>query len=169
MPLQNHMHLISTDDHLIEHPKLWSDRLPKKFLDAGPRIIEKVMPRSVHAGDGARGDAGTKLAEVWIYEDRVYPYIGLNAVAGKKPEEYGAEPTRYEDMIAGCFDPKARVLDMDIDGVQAGLSFPSFPRFAGTVFLEGKDRELALLSVKAWNDYHIDEWCASAPDRLIPL
>ncbi|NRI69437.1 amidohydrolase, partial [Rhodococcus sp. MS16] len=107
--------------------------------------------------------------EVWIYEDRVYPYIGLNAVAGKKPEEYGAEPTRYEDMIAGCFDPKARVLDMDIDGVQAGLSFPSFPRFAGTVFLEGKDRELALLSVKAWNDYHIDEWCASAPDRLIPL
>ncbi|WP_024795572.1 amidohydrolase family protein [Tomitella biformata] len=169
MPLQSHMHLISTDDHLIEHPKLWSDRLPKKFLDAGPRIIEKVMPRSVHAGDGARGDAGTKLAEVWTYEGRIYPYIGLNAVAGKKPEEFGAEPTRYEDMIPGCYDPAARVLDMDIDGVQATLSFPSFPRFAGTVFLEAEDKELALLSVKAWNDYHIDEWCASAPDRLIPL
>lgn len=169
MPLQNHMHLISTDDHLIEHPMLWSDRLPKKFLEAGPRIIEKEMPRTVHAADGANSKVGTKLAEVWIYEGRVYPYIGLNAVAGKKPEEYGAEPTRYEDMIPGCYDPHARVLDMDIDGVQAGLSFPSFPRFAGTVFLEGDDRELALLSVQAWNDYHIDEWCAAAPDRLIPL
>ncbi|WP_280490225.1 amidohydrolase family protein [Nocardia carnea] len=169
MPLQNHMHLISTDDHLIEHPRLWADRLPKKFLDTGPRIIEKEMPRSVHAGDGANSKTGTKVAEVWTYEGRIYPYIGLNAVAGKKPEEYGAEPTRYEEMIPGCYDPKARVLDMDIDGVQAGLSFPSFPRFAGTVFLEGEDKELALLSVQAWNDYHIDEWCATAPDRLIPL
>lgn len=169
MPLQSHMQLISTDDHLIEPPSLWADRLPKKFLEAGPRIIEKEMPRSVHAGDGNNNKTGTKLAEVWIYEGRIYPYIGLNAVAGKKPEEYGAEPTRYEDMIPGCYEPKARVLDMDIDGVQAGLSFPSFPRFAGTVFLDGEDKELALLSVKAWNDFHIDEWCATAPDRLIPL
>lgn len=169
MPLQNHMHLISTDDHLIEPPSLWADRLPKKFLEAGPRIIEKEMPRSVHAGDGNNNKTGTKLAEVWIYEGRVYPYIGLNAVAGKKPEEYGAEPTRYEDMIPGCYEPKARVLDMDIDGVQAGLSFPSFPRFAGTVFLDGEDKELALCAVQAWNDFHIDEWCATAPDRLIPL
>src|SRR5690606_27142737 len=83
--------------------------------------------------------------------------------------EYGVEPTRYEDMLPGCYDPRARVLDMDIDGVQAGLSFPSFPRFAGTVFLEGEDKELALLCVKAWNDHMLDEWCAAAPDRLIPI
>lgn len=170
MPLQDHMHLISTDDHLIEHPKLWSDRLPKKFLEAGPKIIEKEMPKSIHVGDGDKAlEAGTKIAEVWEYEGRIYPYIGLNAVAGKKPEEFGAEPTRYEDMIPGCYEPKARVQDMDIDGVQATLSFPSFPRFAGTVFLEAQDKELALLSVQAWNDYVLDEWCASAPDRLIPL
>ncbi|NNH70845.1 amidohydrolase [Nocardia uniformis] len=169
MPLQDHMHLISTDDHLIEHPRLWSDRLPKRFVGAGPRIIEKEMSKSVITGDGGRSDIGTKLAEVWEYEGRIYPYIGLNAVAGKKPEEFGAEPTRYEDMIPGCYEPKARVQDMDIDGVQATLSFPSFPRFAGTVFLEGNDKELALLCVQAWNDYILDEWCAYAPDRLIPL
>ncbi|MYR06884.1 amidohydrolase family protein [Gordonia sp. SID5947] len=169
MPLQDHMHLISTDDHLIEHPRLWQDRLPKKFLDAGPKIIEKEMPKSIHSGDGGRDSAGTKIAEVWQYEGRIYPYIGLNAVAGKKPEEYGAEPTRYEDMIPGCYEPNARLKDMDIDGVEATLSFPSFPRFAGTVFLEGEDKELALLSVQAWNDYVLDEWCATDPDRLIPL
>lgn len=167
MPLQDHMHLISTDDHLIEHPRLWSDRLPSKFLEAGPKIIEKAMPSGLFPIPGA--PAGTRLAEVWEYEGRIYPYIGLNAVAGKKPEEYGVEPTRYEDMLPGCYDPHARVLDMDIDGVQAGISFPSFPRFAGTVFLEAEDKELALLCVEAWNDHMLDEWCAAAPDRLIPI
>ena len=169
MPLQDHMQLISTDDHLIEHPMLWQDRLPAKYRDVGPRIIEKEMPRAIHAGDGGRHDGSTKIAEVWQYEGRIYPYIGLNAVAGKKPEEYGAEPTRYEEMIPGCYEPVARLRDMDIDGVHATLSFPSFPRFAGTVFLEGEDKELALLCVRAWNDYVLDEWCPTDPDRLIPL
>ena len=46
MPLQNHMHLISTDDYLIEHPLLWVDRLPKKFLDAAPCRPACRSPRS---------------------------------------------------------------------------------------------------------------------------
>ncbi|MCW2717321.1 amidohydrolase family protein [Pseudonocardia sp.] len=90
-------------------------------------------------------------------------------MAGKKPEEFGAEPTRYDEMIPGCYDPKARLVDMDIDGVWGALCFPSFPRFAGTIFLQGEDRELAALCVQAWNDYMLDEWCATAPDRFIPL
>jgi predicted TIM-barrel fold metal-dependent hydrolase len=72
-------------------------------------------------------------------------------------------------MIPGCYDPKARVADMDIDGVWGGLNFPTFPGISGRFFLEGEDKELALLCVKAWNDYSIDEWCAAAPDRFIPL
>jgi predicted TIM-barrel fold metal-dependent hydrolase len=156
MPLQPWMKLLSTDDHLIEHPKLWTDRLPKKFLERGPRIIEQ--PRE-----------GRAPGEVWNFEDRIYPYIGLNAVAGKKPEEFGTEPTRYDEMIPGCYDPKARLADMDVDGVWGAINFPSFPRFAGTVFLESEDKELGLACVQAWNDYKLDEWCAAAPDRFIPL
>lgn len=181
MPLQDHMQLISVDDHLIEPPNVWTSRLPKKHLDQGPRIVEMDMSQS--GGDeglsklllaSSRGEGGQapkqgRLAEVWSYEGKIYPNIGLNAVAGKKPQEYGMDPTRYSDMLPGCYDPKARVADMDIDGVQAALCFPSFPRFAGTVFIDHKDSELALLSVKAWNDFHLDEWAASAPDRFIPL
>ncbi|MBE9373296.1 amidohydrolase [Saccharopolyspora sp. HNM0983] len=157
MPLQPWMKLLSTDDHLIEPPSLWSDRLPKKYQEQAPRIVEQ-----------SRGE-GVAPAEVWTYEGRIYPYIGLNAVAGKKPEEFGMEPTRFDEMIPGCYDPKARIRDMDLDGVWGAMSFPSFPRFAGTVFLEGEDRDLALLCVRAWNDFVLDEWCAAAPDRLIPL
>ncbi|WP_258081410.1 amidohydrolase family protein [Nocardia nova] len=178
MPLQDSMQMISVDDHLIEPPSVWVDRLPKKFIEDGPRIVE--MDMSQNAGDEelskvlldaarAGGQGAKRLSEVWVYEGRVYPNIGLNAVAGKKPQEYGMDPTRYSDMLPGCYDPVARVADMDVDGVQAALCFPSFPRFSGTVFLEGKDKELALLSVRAWNDFHLDEWAAAAPDRFIPL
>jgi predicted TIM-barrel fold metal-dependent hydrolase len=72
-------------------------------------------------------------------------------------------------MIPGCYDPAARVKDMDLDGEQAALCFPSFPGFGGSTFFKAPDRELAHECVKAWNDFHIEEWCATAPDRLIPM
>ena len=40
MPLRDDMHLISTDDHLVEHPRVWLDRLPSHYHEAGPRIVE---------------------------------------------------------------------------------------------------------------------------------
>lgn len=131
MPLQPSMKLLSVDDHLIEPPHVWTDRLPKKYIEDGPRIVE--FPRE-----------GKPPVHQWVYEGRSYPNIGLNAVAGKSPEEFGVDPVRYDDMIPGCYDPKARLADMDIDGVHAMLCFPSFPRFCGTVFLEGEDKDLAL-------------------------
>jgi predicted TIM-barrel fold metal-dependent hydrolase len=152
MPLQDHMRIVSVDDHLIEHPRVWQDRLPEKFKENGPTIIED-----------ANGH------HVWRYEGRIYPNIGLNAVAGKQPEEYGLEPLRYDDMIPGCYDPAARVKDMDLDGVHTALCFPSFPGFAGGVFQRAEDKQLAAVCVEAWNDFHIDEWCASAPDRFVPV
>jgi predicted TIM-barrel fold metal-dependent hydrolase len=156
MPLQPWMKMISVDDHLIEHANVWQDRLPQRLRDAGPRIVEE--PRE----DGPS-------AEVWHYEGRRYPTIGLNAVAGKRYEDYGTDPIRFTDMIPGCYDPRARLQDMDVDGVWAGLNFPSFARFSGTVFLEGTDTELAELCIRAYNDYVLDEWCAVDPERLIPV
>ena len=58
---------------------------------------------------------------------------------------------------------------MDTDGVHAQLCFPSFPRFGGTLFLEGTDPQLAHLCVMAYNDFIIDEWAAAFPSRLIPM
>jgi predicted TIM-barrel fold metal-dependent hydrolase len=152
VPLQDHMKIVSVDDHLIEHPRVWLDRLPAKFREDGPQIIETEQGH-----------------HVWQYEGNRFPYIGLNAVAGKDPKDFGIEPVRYDDMIPGCYDPVARVKDMDLDGVHAALCFPSFPGFGGGVFKRAKDPELALACVQAWNDFSIDEWCGSAPDRYVPL
>jgi predicted TIM-barrel fold metal-dependent hydrolase len=146
------MQIVSVDDHVIEHPRVWTDRLPERMREAGPQIVET--------------DAGH---HVWKYEGSLFPYIGLNAVAGKEPKDFGMEPVRYDDMIPGCYDPVARVRDMDTDGVQAATCFPSFPGFGGGVFQRAVDKELALACVQAWNDFSLDEWCASAPDRFVPL
>jgi predicted TIM-barrel fold metal-dependent hydrolase len=151
VPLQEDHQIVSVDDHLIEHPRVWRDRLPAKFREAGPRIIES---------DGNH---------LWSFEGDLTPTVGLNAVAGKPREEWGCDPVRFEDMIPGCYDPAARVKDMDLDGVQTALCFPSFPGFGGNKFFRAKDKELALLCVRAWNDFYIDEWCATAPERFIPL
>ena len=151
MPLLDEHQIVSVDDHLVEHPRVWHDRLPAAMREAGPRIVEM------------------EGKHIWNYDGDMFPTIGLNAVAGKPPEEWGMDPVRYEDMIPGCYDPTARVADMDLDGVQAALCFPSFPGFAGGTFHRAKDKDLALLSLKAWNDFSIDEWCATAPDRYIPL
>lgn len=153
MPLQDHMKIVSVDDHLIEHGRVWSDRLPSKYKEIGPHLVDEGR------------------MQMWVYEDNVQvAFTGLGAASGRSFEQYGMDAIHESEMLPGCNDPHERLKDMDIDGVWAQLNFPSYPRFAGTQFLlAGKDRELALLCVQAYNDFVLDEWCAAAPDRFIPL
>jgi predicted TIM-barrel fold metal-dependent hydrolase len=142
--------LISVDDHVIEPPHVWQDRVPEKFKDAAPRIVND--------DDG----------EAWLYDGKRIATIGLSAAAGKKKDEFSPTPVTYEDMRPGCYDSVERTKDMDRDGVLASLCFPSFPRFCGQTFYEADNRELALLCVRAYNDWMIDEWSGAAPGRFIP-
>jgi predicted TIM-barrel fold metal-dependent hydrolase len=143
--------VVSVDDHIIEHPNVWLDRLPAKYRDRAPQVRHE---------DGI---------PIWHYDGRRYPPLGLDAVAGDDPTEFNLDPKKFEAMRPGCYDPKARLADMDADGIWASLAFPQFPRFAGQTFLDGDDRGLALACVQAWNDFVLDEWSATDPNRLIPL
>ena len=144
--------LISVDDHVVEPPTLFDRHLPAAYKDQAPRVVTLA--------DGA---------EVWLFNGRPRPNIGLNAVVGRRPEEYGMEPTAYAQMRAGCYDVDARIGDMNANGVLASMCFPSFPTFAGQTFAECADKTLARALVQAYNDWHIDEWCGSHPGRFIPL
>jgi predicted TIM-barrel fold metal-dependent hydrolase len=105
-----------------------------------------------------------------MYDGVPHPSIGLNAVAGKRREEYGLDPTSYDGMRPGCYTVADRIADMDVDGIHAQVCFPSFPGFAGSTFFRAPDKQLAEACVTAWNDWMIDEWCAGAGHgRLIPL
>ncbi len=144
--------VISVDDHIVEPKHTFEGRLPAKFADRAPRVIRKDN------------------ADVWVYDGQEFPNVGFNAVVGRPVDEWGFEPTRFEDMRRGSWDIHRRVQDMNLSGVYASLSFPSFlPGFAGQrLQLSTKDPELALAAVRAWNDWHIEEWAGSYPDRIIP-
>src|SRR5205823_9132868 len=58
---------------------------------------------------------------------------------------------------------------MDANGVLGSMCFPSFPQLCGQLFARTKDKDLALAVLQAYNDWHIDDWCGSYPDRFIPL
>ncbi len=58
---------------------------------------------------------------------------------------------------------------MNRNGVLGSMCFPSFVQFCGQLFSKSKDLDMALNLLRAYNDWHIDEWCGTYPGRFIPL
>lgn len=144
--------LVSVDDHLVEPPDMFDGRIPAKYADQAPKV-ERLE-------DGS---------DVWTFNGSIIPNIGLNAVAGRPMEEYGVEPTAFDEMRPGCFDIHERIKDMNAGGLLASMNFPSFPGFSGRLFAACADKDLALAVVQAYNDWHIEEWCGAYPGRMIPM
>ena len=84
------MILVSVDDHVCEPPDMWEGRLSSQWKDRAPKLV--------HKADGS---------DVWVFEGQQIPNVGLNAVAGRRPEEYGMEPTALTQLRAGCYDVEA--------------------------------------------------------------
>ncbi|SNW19236.1 amidohydrolase 2 [Mycolicibacterium thermoresistibile] len=145
------MILISVDDHTVEPPDMFRNHLPRKYLDDAPRLV--------HNPDGS---------DTWQFRDVVIPNVALNAVAGRPKEEYGLEPQGLDEIRPGCWQVDERVKDMNAGGILASICFPSFPGFAGRLFVT-EDSEFSLALVRAYNDWHIEEWCGAYPGRFIPM
>lgn len=143
--------LVSVDDHLVEPPDMFQDRLASKYVEFAPKFITNP--------DGTN---------VWAYNGETVMNVALNAVAGRPKEEYGIEPTSFDQLRPGTYDHNERVKDMSANGVLGSLCFPSFPQFCGQLFARTEDKDVALAMVRAYNDWHIDEWCGSHPGRFIP-
>ena len=164
--------IISVDDHVVEPAHLWQTWLPDRFKDRGPRSERRGIGTMRHIGGGTYEqtfDDDGPQADCWIYEDLVYINKRHVAAVGYDRDDMTMSPITYDEMRPGCFDPKARLADMDLNWVEASLCFPTFPRFCGQTFTEAKDRELALACIKAYNDWMVLEWCGDSGGRLIPL
>ncbi len=145
--------VISVDDHVVEPRHLFEGRVPARLADQAPRIVETK-----------RGH------EVWEFEGEFFSQVGMNAIAGRRPETVKLEPFRFEQMRPGCYDVDARVRDMDVNGVWASVNFPSMiTGFCGRVYFSAKDREVGLACTRAWNDWLFEEWYEPHPTRIVPL
>ena len=163
--------IVDVDAHVVEPPDVWTSRLPSRYSAIGPHV-EYLPPGTPQLDGGAYiespGTTGDPVAW-WRYEDHLYSVKRLIAAAGYPAEEIGFDGITFDQMRPGCWQPEARLADMTVNGVEVQFSFPNYPRFCGQLFLRGKDRELALLCVRAYNDWQVDEWCGSSGGRLQPM
>jgi predicted TIM-barrel fold metal-dependent hydrolase len=146
------MILVSVDDHVVEPSNMFEQHLASEHKPQAPRVV--------HKKDGS---------DVWVFQGEQIPNIGLNAVVGRPPEEYGMEPTSFKQLRPGTYDIHERIRDMNANGVLASMCFPSFPGLCGALFFRQTDKKLAHVMLQAYNDWHIDEWCGTYPGRFIPL
>jgi predicted TIM-barrel fold metal-dependent hydrolase len=141
--------VISVDDHVLEPATLF-DRVPHKYTDSIPRMVE-VQGRPA-----------------WQLGDRVHYLSGTDSTVGRPTAEWNVTGMRWEDYRPGTYDVDARIRDMDLNGVWASLNFPSNVwGFAGTTLSKLADRGAAFACVQAYNDWVL-EWCAASRERFIP-
>lgn len=152
--------IVSANDHLMEPPDLFVRAASGRDSDRVPRVVD------------------IDRAPVWMFDGQPlnppWPAFGstftqVAAAPGLNPVDVHADLVPYEELRPGCYDPKARIVDMDTDGVFASATFPFHVGFAGERFLSGGDLDLAARCVRAYNDFVLDEWCGAARDRLIPI
>ena len=141
--------LISGDSHVNEPPELWRDRVAAKFADRAPRMQRFE-----------EGDA-------WVIEGAIDPvHFGLNQCASD-PIEKRSRWIKWENVRRGGFDPAERIKEIDIDGVDGELLYPT-PRLSNGIWWNREDAEFQTSLIRAYNDW-LSEYCTHAPDRLFGL
>jgi predicted TIM-barrel fold metal-dependent hydrolase len=135
--------LISADSHVNPPPTVWRDYLSAEFRDRAPRL------ESTDEGD------------FQVFEGRRTPILGINAMAGRKFQDYSLNVRRQSDQRPGGWDPAERLKDQDIDGVQAEVLYGGGP-------LPSQDAALRRASYFAYNDWLAD-FCAVDPKRLLGM
>jgi predicted TIM-barrel fold metal-dependent hydrolase len=143
--------IVDADAHISEPLDLWEKYLPKDFQDRGPRVVEVE-----HSGRVARG---------WKFEasDRPTPLLILGNGAGISPLDWANGGDGYSQGREGAWDPAARLSDMDVDGVDAAVLFPSYVMGGSRVY--SKDPAVQVACTEAYNNWHSD-FCSYNLDRL---
>src|SRR6266849_862460 len=87
--------------------------------------------------------------------------IGSLGAVGVRQGTVKLDSLKYAEGRKGGFDPHARIVDMDLDGIDAAFLYPSIGLFSGAV----TEPALAAAMCRAYNRWLAD-YCAPYPDRL---
>ena len=137
--------VISSDSHVFEPPDLWTSRIKTTFHDRVPQWVREGDNDQLYV-DGQKVGA-----------------IGLISQAGTRFE--APENITFEGQLAGVrpggWDPDEHVKDMDLDGIDGGVLYPS----NGLFLFKVPDNELRSVIFRAYNDW-LAEFCQTHPKRL---
>ncbi len=139
--------IIDADAHVNEPPDLWIDRVPSKWRERAPQVT--------HSDGG----------DLWIFDGGKERWpVGLTATAGLSYFQYRAAGGSYEQMRPGSFETKARLEDLDADGIHAQILYPSVTLKGARIY--SGERDLQLACVRAYNEWLL-EFCEGSGGRLI--
>jgi len=140
--------IFDADQHIYEPKDMWTSRVPSKYKELAPQVV------SVPPG-----------GEAWRWEDKYYEFIGLEVGAGRSYTDISSFGHSFADTRPGCYEPRERLKDMDLDGVDKALMFPS----QGMRLRNIQDPDLMLALTRAYNEGIVD-WCTEGDiERMLPL
>ncbi len=149
--------VIDADGHTMEPPDLWTQRMDHaRWGDWIPRkVVEDEVYEIVYTGGVIRG-GGRELVDA------------MAAAVGMTPKEFHdlTESLRRP----GGEDPHARIVDMDADGIDAAVLYPSQALFFGPndPIKALHDIEFVTDCIRAYNDW-VAEYCSAYPKRLFGI
>src|SRR5713101_1733465 len=111
--------VIDADGHILEPLDLWDRYIDPKFRERRPRFVidENGKERLSVEGKVLGNPRG----------------IGSLGSVGVRQGIVKAGTLKYAEGRRGGFDPHARIVDMDADGIDAAFLYPSLGLFPGAV------------------------------------
>ena len=139
--------IFDTDHHVTPPPDMWTSRMPKKYQDIAPRVVD--LP-----------DGG----QAWSFDGGAIMHLfGLENVGGREPTELSWK-THYAELPKSYYEPQARLEAMDRDGIDVALLFPSVAGQAAAIY----DDETFSAHIQAYND-GIWDWAQEGDaKRMLP-
>jgi predicted TIM-barrel fold metal-dependent hydrolase len=131
--------VVDADGHVVEPMSMWEQYVEKPYRKRAPRLTldERGHPCQV-------------------VDDQIIMRHAMLLTLGP---DYSYETYRF---VPGGGDPKARLVDMDSEGIDLAVLFPS----VGFYLAELRDAKLMAVLCRAYNDWLAD-YCRADPDRLV--
>jgi uncharacterized protein len=143
--------VIDADGHVTEPPNLWEEYMDSKFREGCPKLVTLEDGREV-----------LRLEYELAIDPRTKARLSFGAVGAFGAREGKVPPDGpYLSGRKGGFDPHARIPDMDAEGIDAAVLYPSL----GLSFSTIQNPEFAAAAARAYNRWLAD-YCKPYPERL---
>ncbi len=103
--------IIDADSHVNEPADVWLDRVPTRYRDLAPRMLDLEDGRFA-----------------WSFEAGKRQRRVTTACAGFDETRYDTEGVRWDEIRPASYDPKARLDEMELDMIQAQVIYPGLSK-----------------------------------------
>lgn len=155
----NRVQVVDADGHVVEPDRVWKEYADPAFRDrldhpgGGVQALgmaraypEAAEQRERMLAESASDDDGTSAS--WA--------------ANLRDAESWEEAAREKMARPGGYDPQARLVDMDEEGIDAAVLYPT------SMLTWVEEADLFGAACRAYNTW-LHDYCSAAPDRLFPV